>query len=350
MSQKPTHFLILLFIVFSMGSVFSQEKEREQLFDSDEPFFMNMALSIKELRSKTNDSTFMTQEIQVKNGEGQWEALPFEIRTRGNFRLDNCFYPPTRIKMDKDDAKGTLFQGYRRLKLVMPCSRAKSAESLVGKEFLAYKLFELVTEYTFHTRLVQLTFTNLDDRKQEPVEMLGFVIEDDDDAAQRFEGEMMDGMKITPQIMEDTSTVIHDIFQMMIGNTDWSGLYQHNQKVMKLDSKTVVPFAYDFDMTGLVNPPYAQVNTNISISKVTERLYRGFCRDEAIFQYARGVFLKKENEMLGLIDTYQHLYSDADAKSMRNYINDFYSLLKSDRMFQAKIVEACRKPDGTYDF
>ena len=103
-------------------------------------------------------------------------------------------------------------------------------------------------------------------------------------------------------------------------------------------------------MTALVNPTYAQLNTNISISKVTERLYRGFCRDEAIFQYARGVFLEKEKEMMNLIDTYQHLYSEADAKSMRNYLNDFFSLLKSDRMFQAKIVEACRKPDGTYDF
>ena len=350
MSIKPTHFLALFLLIFSMGSVFSQEKEKEQLFDSDEPFFMNMALSIKDLRSKTNDSTFMPQEIQVKNGEGQWEALPFEIRTRGNFRLDNCFYPPTRIRMDKDDAKGTMFQGYRRLKLVMPCSKSKSAGDLVGKEFLAYKLFEVVTEYTFHTRLVQLTFTNLDDRKQEPVEMLGFVIEDDDDAAQRFEGEMLDGMKITPQIMEDTATVIHDIFQMMIGNTDWSGLYQHNQKVMKLDSKTVVPFAYDFDMTGLVNPPYAQVNSNISISKVTERLYRGFCRDEAVFQYVRKLFLEKEKEMLGLIDRYQHLYSDTDAKTMRTYITDFYSILKSDRMFQSTIVEACRKPDGSYGF
>lgn len=350
MISKPAHFLVLFLFFLSTETLFAQEKEREQLFDSEEPFFMKMELSIKELRSKTNDSTFMPHEIQVKNAEGEWEALPFEIRTRGNFRLDNCFYPPTRIKMDKDDAKGTLFQGYRRLKLVMPCSKAKSAESLVGKEFIAYKLFELVTEYTFHTRLVQLTFTNLDDRKQEPVEMLGFVIEDDDDAAQRFDGEMMDGKKITPQIMEDTATVIHDIFQMMIGNTDWSGLYQHNQKVMKLDSKTVVPFAYDFDMTGLVNPPYAQVNSNISISKVTERLYRGFCREEAIFQYARRVFLNKENEMMALIDTYQHLYSDADAKSMRNYISEFYSILKSDKMFEAKVIQACRKPDGSYDF
>ncbi|WP_157359724.1 hypothetical protein [Algoriphagus mannitolivorans] len=350
MSAKKTHFLVILFFLFSTTLSFSQEKEKVQLFDSEEPFYMNMALSIKELRSKTNDSTFMPQEIQVKNEAGQWEALPFEIRTRGNFRLDNCFYPPTRIRMDKDDAKGTMFQGYRRLKLVMPCSRAKSSESLVGKEFLAYKLYEVVTKYTFHTRLIQLTFTNLDDRKQEPVEMLGFVIEDDDDAAQRFEGEMMDGKKITPQIMEDTATVVHDFFQMMIGNTDWSGLYQHNQKVMKLDSKTVVPFAYDFDMTGLVNPPYAQVNSNISITKVTERLYRGFCREQAIFDYARKLFLEKEGEMMSLIDTYSSLYSDADAKSMRNYIAEFYSLLKSDKMFQAKIVESCRKPDGTYDF
>jgi hypothetical protein len=328
----------------------AKEKERVRLFDSEEPISMNFAVSIKGLKADTNDSVYMDQEIQVQNLNGEWEALPFELRTRGNFRLDRCYYPPMRIRMAKDDSKGTLFQGNRKLKLVLPCSRSKNGDSYVGKEYLAYKMNELVTEYSFRTRLVKVTFTNLDDRKQEPVELLGFVIEDDEDAAERFEGEILDGMKITPQIMADTATVLHDFFQMMIGNTDWSGLYQHNQKVMKLDSKTVVPFAYDFDMTGLVNPPYAQVNSNISITKITERLYRGFCRDESVFQYARKVFLEKENEIMGLVETYKPYYSEADSKAMKSFLGDFFSILKSDRVFQDQIVESCRKPDGTYGF
>ena len=350
MYKKTLSALSLGFFFFASLGTFAQEKEKDRLFDSQEPLALKMNTSIKDLKSQTNETTFISQEISVQNQAGEWEAFPFEIRTRGNFRLDNCFYPPTRIKLEKETAKGTIFQGSRRLKLVLPCSRGKNADSFVGKEYVAYKMYDLVGKYTFQTRLVKVTFTNLDDKKGESVELLGFVIEDDDDAAERFDGEILDGTKIPPQIMQDTATVIHDFYQMMIGNTDWSGLYQHNEKVMKLDEKTVVPIAYDFDMTGLVNPPYSQVNSNISISKVTERLYRGFCRDEAMYQYVRKLFLEKENEIMGLIPEYQAYYAEADVKTMNSFVSEFFNILKSDKLFQAKIVESCRKPDGSYGF
>ncbi|TDQ16519.1 hypothetical protein DFQ04_2637 [Algoriphagus boseongensis] len=350
MNLKPFRLLFWIVAVFSIQSGFAQEEKRERLFDSEEPLAMKMSFSIKDLKANTNDSVFMTQEIEVMGVGGDWETLPFEMRTRGNFRLDRCFYPPMRIRMSKDDAKGTLFQGNRKLKLVLPCAKTKGSDSYVGKEFIAYKMYDEVSEYTFQTRLVKVTFVNTDDKKAEPTELLGFLIEDDEDAAERFEGEVMDGKKIAPQIMADTATVIHDFFQMMIGNTDWSGLYQHNQKVMKLDAQTVVPFAYDFDMTGLVNPPYAQVNSNISITKVTERLYRGFCRDQSVFDYARGIFLEKESDIMGVIDTYSAYYTEADAKAMRSFVSEFFTILKSDKMYQDKIVQSCRKPDGTYGF
>ncbi|TNF38879.1 MAG: hypothetical protein EP311_11825 [Cytophagales bacterium] len=336
----------VFFLFFSTQLLIAQDENR--LFDSEEVLEMEMSISIKKLRSDTNDSTFITQDIAVKEN-GAWENYPFEIRTRGNFRLDNCYYPPTRIRMAKDDAKGSIFQGTRKLKLVLPCSKGKNSGNYVGKEYLAYKMYELVTGYYFRTRLVKMSLTNLDDKKGEQEELLGFVIEDDDDVAQRFDAEISD-KKIPPNIMEDTATVIHDFYQMMIGNTDWSGLYQHNQKVMIVAQKTIYPLAYDFDMCGLVNPPYAQVNSAVPISKVTERLYRGFCRDEALFEYVRQHFLEKESDLMGLIDKYQDLYTPADLKSMNSFISEFFVILKSDKLFKDRIVDSCRNLDGSYSF
>ncbi|GMQ24886.1 hypothetical protein Aoki45_15680 [Algoriphagus sp. oki45] len=340
-----TLFSIFLFS-FSFNPVFAQEEKR--LFDTEEALELEMSTSIKRLRSETNDSTFITQDIAVYEN-GTFENYPFEIRTRGNFRLENCYYPPTRIRMAKDDAKGSIFQGTRKLKLVLPCSKGKNSGNYVGKEYLAYKMYELVTDYYFRTRLVKMKFTNLDDKKGEQEELLGFVIEDDDDVAQRFDAEISD-KKIPPNIMEDTATVIHDFFQMMIGNTDWSGLYQHNQKVMIVGQKTIYPLAYDFDMCGLVNPPYAQVNSAVPISKVTERLYRGFCRDESLFQYVRQHFLDRESELMGLIDQYQDLYTSADLKAMKSFVSEFFGMLKSDKLFKDRIVSSCRNLDGSYSF
>jgi hypothetical protein len=291
----------------------------------------------------------MDTEISVENSDGTWKSFPFEIRTRGNFRLENCFYPPMRIRLDKDDAKGTIFQGNRSLKLVFPCSKSKTADSYLGKEYLAYQLFEQVTPYTFDTRLVRVEFTNLDDKKPEPVILLGILIEDDDEVAKRFDGEILD-KKIPPAIMEDTATVRHDLFQMMIGNTDWSGLYQHNQKVMRIGEKTIIPLAYDFDMTGLVNPPYAQVNSAVGIERITDRVYRGFCRNPELMKAIRKEFLEKEQRIFETVESVKSYLTEADAKASAAFLKEFYDILKNDKLFQQKVIEACRNTDGTYSF
>ena len=337
--------VLFLFAFWSDGV----SQEIEKLFDSEVPISMKMSFSIKEIKSKTNDSTYMDSEISVQTSSGNWETFPFEIRTRGNFRLENCFYPPMRIKLKKDEAKGTIFQGNRSLKLVLPCSKSKSADSFLGKEYLAYQLFEQVAPYTFDTRLVKVEFTNLDDKKVEPVVLLGILIEDDDEVAKRFDGEILT-KKIPPSIMEDSATVRHDLFQMMIGNTDWSGLYQHNQKAMVIGEKTIIPLAYDFDMTGLVNPPYGQVNSAVGIEKITDRVFRGFCRNPELVQTIRKEFLAKESKIFETIESNKQYYSEADAKSINTFIKEFFDILKNDKLFQQKVLEACRKADGTYGF
>ncbi|WP_373397502.1 hypothetical protein V8V91_23545 [Algoriphagus halophilus] len=64
---------------------------------------IKMKFSLKELRKQTNDSTYMDHSLQLKNEEtGEWETLDIEMRVRGNFRLDNCFYPPLRVKVKKN--------------------------------------------------------------------------------------------------------------------------------------------------------------------------------------------------------------------------------------------------------
>jgi hypothetical protein len=133
----------------------------------------------------------------------------------------------------------------------------------------------------------------------------------------------------------------------MIGNTDWSTLFQHNQDVMALDDKTIVPMAYDFDMTGLVNPPYAQVSNLVYLESVKDRLYRGFCRDQQLMQQVRQEFLDKKTEILDEVAQQKIYYSEADAKMLISYLNGFFDILESDRLFENKILNACRQVDGT---
>lgn len=335
--KLPILFLLLVLVVG-----ISTTKAQSPLFASDEILDLKLKFSVKDIRKDSNDSTYVDEVIWVKNEVGEWEELEVEMRTRGNFRLNNCYFPPLRLKFKKKRREGTVFEQNKSLKLVMPCSRAKNADAFIAKEFMCYKMMEEVTPYTFSTRMVRLYFENEDDKKGEEEILFGFLIEDDDDVAERFNGEILDDKKILGTLLEDSAAVRHDIFQYMIGNTDFSGLFKHNQKVMQLGERTVVPLAYDFDMTGFVNPPYAQVSNLVEIESVTQRLYRGFCREEALFQAIRAEFLEKELTMFEIIDEHQEWMSSGEKKEAERFLGEFYAIMKNDKAFEKSIISSCR--------
>ncbi len=341
--MKNIFYLRLLFsliIIFCL-SVIVRAQDVTPLFADQEPLPLKMSFSVKELRKKTNDSTYMDTSMEYMTPEGNWETLEVQIRTRGNFRLDNCYYPPIRLKIKKKVKEGTLFEGQKPIKVVFPCSKNKNALDFVGKEYLAYKLYEPITPYHFPTRLIKVTFVNGDDKKKEEQELIGFIIEDDDIVAERFGGEIYDEKKIGPSFMADTASVRHDMFQYMIGNTDWSGLFGHNQKIIRLEDNVFVPLAYDFDMTGLVNPPYGQVSQLVEIEKITDRLYRGFCRDPQLMQAVRQEFIANKDIIMGMAE--EQLYLDAtDVKNVTSYLKDFYRTMENDALFQKEILDKCR--------
>ena len=48
--------------------------------------------------------------------------------------------------------------------------------------------------------------------------------------------------------MDADASVRNAMFQYMIGNTDFSTAYQHNNKLLYID-KLIIPLPYDFDMS-----------------------------------------------------------------------------------------------------
>jgi hypothetical protein len=334
------YFSLLGTLVFLSFFSFAQQEER--LFDSEEILEVNMKFSIKKLKSDTNDSTFMDSFLIYRDSDGALDTLDVELRARGNFRKANCYYPPVRMRLKKKEGKGNIFDGSRNLKIVFPCQTGKNADGYVAKEFLCYKLYEQVSDYTFQTRMIRVNFVNEDNKKGDSEQMLGFLIEDDDKVAERFDGEILENRTIIGAVLEDSAAIRHDLFQYMIGNTDWSSMYQHNMKILKLDEKTVVPLAYDFDMTGMVSPPYAQVSNLVDIKTVSERLYRGFCRDEAMMMAIRKEFLAKEAVLFAEISQLEPLVPTYEIKFMNNYLQEFFDILKDDRRFDASILSACR--------
>jgi hypothetical protein len=201
-------------------------------------------------------------------------------------------------------------------------------------------MYEPLSPYTFQTRLLSGSVTDLGGKEKKTYEVMAFFLEDDDIAAKRFNGKAIDD-NLRPHQINDTCSLRLDFFEYMIANTDWSSSFQHNTKTIRIGKK-FVPIAYDFDMAGFVNAPYAEYNPNLQINSVRERLYRGYCRDENVVQFVRKGFIEIRPSVFEIFNRYESNFDAKEFTKMKKYIQDFFDILNDDKLFRNKILAACR--------
>ena len=342
MKVLAKHILATLLCCALVSSGNSQQKEIPTIFQDTQPLSLQLSFSMREIKKNLNDTIYYPSFLTYKNDQGLWDSLNVGIRARGNFRRKNCYFPPLRLKMKKSHVAGTPFEENKSFKLVLPCLNVKSANNLILREYLCYKLLEPVTPYFFHTRLANITLTDQSNKQTKSHSIIGFLIEDDDLIADRFNGQVLDQI-ILPRQLNDTTAIVHYFFEYMIANTDWSTTTQHNTKVIQLPPNKKVPLSYDFDMAGLVNAPYATINESLNIKSVKERLYRGYCRDESVTEYVREKYIQLESEIMNVVSDHQSYFSEGEYMVMKKYIEEFFTILKDDKKFKDAILLTCRR-------
>lgn len=348
--KKRIIYFFLLFIIynysFSQNIKDSTQTEKvSKLFRSQRILPIKLSYSNKNIKKETNDSTYLDTNIFYQIEDGSWKDLDVGLRVRGNFRLINCYFPPIKVKINKSVSKGTLFEGNKKLKLVLPCTSKKGTNDYVVKEYMAFKLYEIISFYHFKTRMVDISFTEPKGNKTKKYNIKGFFIEDDKNVAKRCGGKVLK-RRIHPKVQDPVTSVQNSFFQYMIGNTDYSTYVQHNEKLLFVN-KSFVPLPYDFDMSGLVNTYYSVVSVindeQLPISSVRERLYRGFRRDPKVIQQVRKEFIDNEAKLLKVVDSLEPFFENPKVfLGAKNYILDFFIVMKNDKKFKKEITDKLR--------
>jgi hypothetical protein len=295
------------------------------------------------MNKKTNDSTFIDTTMEFSH-EGKWSSIDVNLRARGNFRRNECYFPPIKMKIKKDQYKETIFDGNKTMKLVLPCKIESENNDNIIQEFIAYKIYEQISPYHFKTRRVNIDFTEPKGKKKvKTFKLKGFLIEDDKRVSQRHESRVFERF-VHPMAMDHLTSVHNAFFQYLLGNTDFSVAYQHNGKLMYSEAeKKIIPLPYDFDMTGWVNPSYATVNTTLGINSVQDRKYRGFKREQQYFDQVRKEFLDKKSSLMEMVASFESEFSDPkEYKNMFDFMGDFYETMEDDGKFQKSIVDESR--------
>jgi hypothetical protein len=274
-------------------------------------------------------------------GEDDRKELPFslyadgfehsiKVQVRGKSRRVVCDFPPLRINFAVADTVESIFEGQDKLKLVTHCRNSGSAHLDTLQEYAAYRIFNLFSDFSYKVRLLHINYTDTDGQLEKNTFVrYGFLIESSQELAKRSGSQpaRVSGVSLRSLDTRQAATVF--VFQYLIGNTDWSLVTAddddtccHNGDLFDIESgRYYVP--YDFDLSGLVNARYARPDPVLRISRVTQRLYRGYCISTDALQDALSVIKAQRAEVLDVVRELPGL-SQKDIESTIKYVEQFF--------------------------
>lgn len=290
--------------------------------------------------------------MTIAGGPDRYEM---EIAPRGVSRrtLGICQFPPLRLNFQTSAMRGTVFQGQNRLKLVTRCRNGAQYEQINAREFLAYRLYNLITPISYRVRPVRVTFRDNARGGREQVHQ-GFVIEDVDDIARRarlVEIDVQPG-EVTSSQLNPVAATRYALFQYMIGNLDWDMVEGrtgeeccHNSRLLAASATSradLSPAPYDFDYSGLVDAPYAVPPAQLSsVRDVRTRVYRGYCRFNEHIPAVATEFLAQRQAIAAAISSEGWL-NEASRREAQRYIDGFFDIIADPARLERQVVERCR--------
>lgn len=327
------------------------------LFNSHETLRVTLSADFNALRTKDRSGSGSDERpgsLEWVGADGRTEVREIQIRTRGNFRLSrrNCDIPPFRLNLKPEGSEGTIFQGQDKLKMVVPCKLGQDYwVQYVIAEYLTYRMLNILTPLSFRARFVEATFVD-ESGEDDPFVRYAFLLEDDSEMAKRNDGikedrEDWEAAPIHPMLLEKNYAILVELFQYMIGNTDWSGVQMHNVQLFRDRAGLPYPVPFDFDFSGLVNARYATPDPRLPIKDVRQRYFRGFCPDQMSrlpgqYQEVYDLFFEKREEIHELWRTQEGLEPDRMEDALE-YLDDFYEILENPDRLQRNISRQCHR-------
>ena len=340
--MKKFHHPLLLFVLVLLSSgLVAQTLTSSSFFGDEKPFEMTLSSDFKTLLAKRIQKNYQPATITMRFPDSSILKEDIRIQTRRKFRLQNCYIPP--LGLNFNNPTSPKLKPLKKLKLVVGCATTSDDEQLIIKEYLAYKIYNFLTEKSFRVRLVKISFED-SKNKVKPYTQYGFLLEDVDEMAARNKCVEVQGKQfLTEQTNREQMTMVN-LFEYMIGNTDWSVPHYHNIKLIRPKSDSLAsPYAvpYDLNHCGLVNAPYALPQEELGIESVKERLYRGFPRSQEELDKAIAVFQKQRENIKSLVSNCDWL-TNKYKREVSGYIEDFYKVIDSKREVKNTFIDNAR--------
>ncbi|HET9335177.1 MAG TPA: hypothetical protein VFO12_02080 [Sphingomicrobium sp.] len=332
-------------LLMAMPSVSAAQNAPTPLFANDNPIRLTIKGPIGAIARKAEDS--MQPHEAMMTLAAPAEVYPIRLSARGLSRRKSgiCQFPPLRVELAQPAPAGSLFAGQRRLKLVTHCRSSEGFQQHLLLEYSAYRIFNLISPLSYRARLATVDYVEANGK---PITTRwGFLIEDLDDLARR---NGLTAPRVADRIPKEQLEPMQGgrvaLFQYMISNFDWSMRAGpagegccHNHRLLAGGPK-LVPVAYDFDYSGLVDAPYAVPPEGIKVNNVRDRLYRGYCIHNQGAVAAAAELRARRPAIEALYDQIPGM-SPATQRKAVGFLSRFFNEIATDDSVRAKILKDC---------
>jgi len=341
MKKNTCFFICFVLVNILITSAIAQIK-RAAFFEKDELITMDLSTDLKQIVSKKQLNTFQPATVTLHFPDSTVISEEIKLSARGEFRRQNCYIPT--MMLDFKNQAAPKLSSLRKLKLVCGCGHGSDFEKLILKEYLVYKMYNMLTDMSFRVRLLKVNYSDTR-QKVKSYSQYGFLIEGTDEMAKRNKCREVQKITFLTEKTNRSQMTMVAIFQYMIGNTDWAVPNYHNIKLMRTKKDSTTPpytIPYDFDFCGLVNANYATPNEELDIKSVQQRLYRGFPRTMAELQNVLDIFREKREAIKQLVLDFE-LLSVRSRKEIMAYIDEFYKMIESKSSVELTFIDNARR-------
>ena len=320
----------------------------ERLYDSNRIFALELSAPFRAVFSERGEErTYRPASLRFRDQAGVEHDVSVEIRIRGNYRArpSICAFPMLRLRVSKKGGRGTVFEGQKRLRLVTHCRASGDYEQSLLLEYLAYRMYTVLSDASVRTRLVAIRYVDTTRPNARAVTRFGFFVEDVRAVARRLGTRRHKDSPGDRAYLDSRVLNRLEVYQYMLGNTDWSPVGSepgdaccHN--VFLLKGTPIVPIPYDFDMSGFVSAGYATPNPELGIRSVRQRFYQGGCITNDELAETVAFFRSARDQILAPLRAQQGLSRWRRARAL-SYLDGFFEMLGDPRAVERQLLRRC---------
>jgi hypothetical protein len=337
-------------VLFLLVSGVSAQELRapDPLFQSNEILDVRIEAPLRTILSERPFDEELPATFRFTNSAGEAVTFDIKMRTRGKFRRKKeiCHFPPMRLNFKSSQTKGTLFHKQDKVKLVTHCQSSSRYEQSILREFMAYRILNVMTDASFRVRPLRITYIDTEGKRRDQTRF-GFIIEHRDRLARRLEKPVLDFPKINALSLQREYASTVSIYQYLIGNTDFSSVKGvegspccHNHVLFGNEDEPIWSIPYDFDQAGFIDAEHAGANPRFHLRSVKQRLYRGRCMHNDLINTTVTDFIGKHDEIIRVIAN-PDVASKSTIRKMTKYVEKFYKTINNPKSVNSELIKNC---------